>query len=79
MTKAVLPYFRVQGSGHVIQISSIGGHVGPIGRAPYAAAKFGIEGFSESLSKEVRPLGVRVTSWIRRGWYETASSNPHCR
>jgi NAD(P)-dependent dehydrogenase (short-subunit alcohol dehydrogenase family) len=61
MTKAVLPYFRVQGSGHIIQISSIGGRVGPIGRAPYAAAKFGVEGFSESLSKEVRPLGIRVT------------------
>ena len=39
MTKAVLPYFRVQRSGHIIQISSIGGRVGPIGRAPYAAAK----------------------------------------
>jgi NAD(P)-dependent dehydrogenase (short-subunit alcohol dehydrogenase family) len=61
MTKAVLPYLRVQGSGHIIQISSIGGRVGPIGRAPYATAKFGVEGFSESLSKEVRPLGIRVT------------------
>jgi NAD(P)-dependent dehydrogenase (short-subunit alcohol dehydrogenase family) len=61
MTKAVLPYLRVQGSGHIIQISSIGGRVGPVGRAPYAAAKFGVEGFSESLSKEVRPLGIRVT------------------
>jgi NAD(P)-dependent dehydrogenase (short-subunit alcohol dehydrogenase family) len=61
MTKAVLPYLRVQGSGHIIQISSIGGRVGPVGRAPCAAAKFGVEGFSESLSKEVRPLGIRVT------------------
>ena len=70
MTKAVLPYFRVQGSGHIIQISSIGGRVGPIGRAPYAAAKFGVEGFSESLSKEVRPLGVRVTI-IEPGGFRT--------
>jgi NAD(P)-dependent dehydrogenase (short-subunit alcohol dehydrogenase family) len=61
MTKAVLPYFRERGSGHVIQISSIGGRVGPPGRAPYAAAKFGVEGFSESLAKEVGPLGIRVT------------------
>jgi NAD(P)-dependent dehydrogenase (short-subunit alcohol dehydrogenase family) len=61
MTKAVLPYFREQRAGHIIQISSIGGRVGPAGRAAYAAAKFGVEGFSESLSKEVAPLGIRVT------------------
>ena len=61
MTKAVLPYFRERASGHVIQISSIGGRVGPIGRAAYAAAKFGVEGFSESLAKEVGPLGIKVT------------------
>jgi len=61
MTKTVLPYFRKRASGHVIQTSSIGGRVGPIGRAAYAAAKFGVEGFSESLSKEVGPLGIKVT------------------
>jgi NAD(P)-dependent dehydrogenase (short-subunit alcohol dehydrogenase family) len=61
MTKAVLPYFRERVSGHIIQISSIGGRVGPAGRAAYAAAKFGVEGFSESLSKEVGPLGIKVT------------------
>ena len=61
MTKAVLPYFRGRASGHIIQISSIGGRVGAAGRAAYAAAKFGVEGFSESLSKEVGPLGVKVT------------------
>src|ERR1700719_752215 len=61
MTKAVLPYFRERGSGHIIQISSIGGRVGPTGRSAYAAAKFGVEGFSESLSKEVGPLGIKVT------------------
>jgi len=61
MTKAVLPYFRERASGHIIQISSIGGRIGPTGRAAYAAAKFGVEGFSESLSKEVGPLGIKVT------------------
>ena len=61
MTKAVLPYFRERASGHIIQIASIGGRVGPTGRAAYAAAKFGVEGFSESLSKEVGPLGIKVT------------------
>src|ERR1700676_5529983 len=61
MTKAVLPHFRERASGHIIQISSIGGRVGPTERAAYAAAKFGVEGFSESLSKEVGPLGIKVT------------------
>jgi NAD(P)-dependent dehydrogenase (short-subunit alcohol dehydrogenase family) len=41
--------------------ASIAGRIGPIGRAPYAAAKFGVEGFSESLYKEVGPLGIKVT------------------
>ena len=61
MTKAVLPYFRERAPGHVIQIASIGGRVGPTGRAAYAAAKFGVEGFSESLCKEVGPLGIKIT------------------
>jgi NAD(P)-dependent dehydrogenase (short-subunit alcohol dehydrogenase family) len=61
MTKTVLPYFRERATGHVIQIASIGGRVGPTGRAAYAAAKFGVEGFSESLSKEVGSLGIKIT------------------
>jgi len=61
MTKAVLPYFRERRAGRIIQVTSIGGRIGPVGRAPYAAAKFGAEGFSEALSKEVGPLGVKVT------------------
>jgi len=70
MTKAVLPYFRERSAGHIIQITSIAGRVGPAGRAPYAAAKFGVEGFSESLSKEVAPLGVKVTI-IEPGGFRT--------
>src|ERR1700675_3416033 len=61
LTKAVLPYFRERGSGHIMQVTSIAGRIGPIGRAPYAAAKWGVEGFSETLAKEVGPLGVKVT------------------
>jgi NAD(P)-dependent dehydrogenase (short-subunit alcohol dehydrogenase family) len=61
MTKAVLPYFRERGAGHIVQVASIGGRIGPMGRAPYAAAKFGVEGFSESLAREVAPLGIKVT------------------
>jgi len=70
MTKAVLPYFRERRAGHIIQVTSIAGRVGPVGRAPYAAAKFGVEGFSESLSKEVGPLGVKVTI-IEPGGFRT--------
>src|ERR1700739_2025473 len=61
MTKAALPYFRERRAGHIIQVTSIAGRIGPIGRAPYAAAKFGVEGFSESLYKEIGPLGIKVT------------------
>jgi NAD(P)-dependent dehydrogenase (short-subunit alcohol dehydrogenase family) len=61
LTKAVLPHFREQGSGHFIQVTSIAGRIGPIGRAPYAAAKWGVEGFSETLAKEVAPFGLKVT------------------
>src|SRR6201984_74684 len=61
MTKAALPYFRERRAGHIIQVTSIAGRIGPAGRAPYAAAKFGVEGFSESLAKEIGPLGIKVT------------------
>lgn len=61
LTKAALPYFRERRSGHIIQVTSIGGRIGPIGRGPYAAAKWGVEGFSETLAREVAPFGVKVT------------------
>jgi NAD(P)-dependent dehydrogenase (short-subunit alcohol dehydrogenase family) len=61
MTKAAIPWMREQRSGHIIQFSSVGGRVGALGRAPYSAAKWGVEGFSESLAKEVGPLGIKVT------------------
>jgi NAD(P)-dependent dehydrogenase (short-subunit alcohol dehydrogenase family) len=61
LSKAVLPHFREQKGGHFIQVTSIAGRIGPIGRAPYAAAKWGVEGFSETLAKEVAPFGVKVT------------------
>jgi NAD(P)-dependent dehydrogenase (short-subunit alcohol dehydrogenase family) len=70
MTKAVLPYFRERRAGHIIQVTSIAGRIGPAGRAPYAAAKFGVEGFSESLSKEIGPLGIKVTI-IEPGGFRT--------
>ena len=62
ITRAVLPYMRRQGSGRILQISSIGGRVGNPGLTIYQAAKFGLGGFTEALAKEVKPLGILVTS-----------------
>jgi NAD(P)-dependent dehydrogenase (short-subunit alcohol dehydrogenase family) len=70
VTKAALPLMREQGAGHIIQVSSVGGRIGPAGRAPYAAAKWGVEGFSEALSREVGPLGVKV-SIVEPGGFRT--------
>jgi NAD(P)-dependent dehydrogenase (short-subunit alcohol dehydrogenase family) len=70
VTKAALPVMRRQGSGHIIQFASVGGRVGPIGRGAYAAAKFGVEGFSEVLAKEAGPLGIKVTI-IEPGGFRT--------
>jgi NAD(P)-dependent dehydrogenase (short-subunit alcohol dehydrogenase family) len=61
VTKAAIPVMRRQGAGHIFQLSSIGGRVGPVGRGAYAAAKWGVEGFSEVLAKEVGPHGIKVT------------------
>ena len=70
VTKTAIPLMREQGSGHIIQFSSIVGRLGPPGRGAYAAAKWGIEGFSEVLAKEVGPLGVKVTI-IEPGGFRT--------
>ncbi|MEV4536156.1 SDR family NAD(P)-dependent oxidoreductase [Asanoa sp. NPDC049518] len=62
VSKAALPHFRAQRSGHYLQFSSIGGRVGGTpGIAPYQAAKFGVEGFSLVLAAELEPFGVKVT------------------
>lgn len=61
LTQAFLPYFRRQGSGHILQISSHGGVKAFAGFGLYNASKFALEGFSEALALEVAPLGVRVT------------------
>jgi NAD(P)-dependent dehydrogenase (short-subunit alcohol dehydrogenase family) len=61
VTKAALSYFRERKRGQFIQFSSVGGRIGPPGRGPYSAAKWGVEGFSEVLSREVAPFGIKVT------------------
>ncbi|GAB3958956.1 SDR family NAD(P)-dependent oxidoreductase [Actinoallomurus acanthiterrae] len=62
LTKAALPVLRAQRSGHFVQVSSVGGRVGGSpGAAAYQASKFAVEGFSEVLNNEVKPLGIKVT------------------
>lgn len=78
-TKAAVPFMRRQHAGHIIQVSSVGGRVGALGRAPYSAAKWGVEGFSEALAKEVEPLGIKVTI-IEPGGFRTGfASDPTTR
>ena len=61
LTKRVLPGMRARGRGHIVNISSVGGFVGNPSSGYYNATKFAVEGLSEALSKEVEPLGIRVT------------------
>lgn len=70
MTKAAIPLMRQQRSGHIVQFSSVGGRVGAPGRAPYSAAKWAVEGFSEVLAQEMALVGVRVTI-IEPGGFRT--------
>jgi NAD(P)-dependent dehydrogenase (short-subunit alcohol dehydrogenase family) len=60
MTRSVLPIMRAQKSGAIVNVSSMGGFIGFPGSGYYAATKFAVEGLSESLSKEVGPLGIKV-------------------
>lgn len=60
-THAALPLMRAQGSGHIVNISSVAGRVARAGSGVYNLTKFGIGAFSESLRQEAVPLKVRVT------------------
>jgi len=72
MTQAVLPFMRKQRSGHILNIASIGGLRSFPGVGFYNATKYAVDGLSESLSKEVAPLGIKVTivapSGFRTDW-----------
>jgi short-subunit dehydrogenase len=61
MTRQVLPLMRTQRSGHIINISSIGGLKSFPSLGYYHATKYAVDGLSEALSKEVSPFGVKVT------------------
>jgi NAD(P)-dependent dehydrogenase (short-subunit alcohol dehydrogenase family) len=82
MTKAVLPGMRAQGSGHVVNISSMTGLVANPPNAYYSSTKFAMEALTEALAKEVAPLGIKVTAiepgafrtdWAKRSMHESAT------
>jgi NAD(P)-dependent dehydrogenase (short-subunit alcohol dehydrogenase family) len=61
VTRAVLPIMRAAKTGYIMNITSVAGYVGFPGSGYYAATKHAVEGFSDSLAAEVKPLGIRVT------------------
>ncbi|WP_410672282.1 oxidoreductase [Amycolatopsis sp. cmx-4-68] len=75
VTKAVLPGMRARRSGHVVNISSLGGLAGFGATGYYHATKFAVEGLSESLAAEVAPLGIGVTI-VEPGAFRTNWSGP---
>jgi len=83
LTRAVLPVMRAQRSGHVLNVTSVAGFVGFPASGYYAATKHAVEGFSDALSAEAGPLGIRVTciepgpfrtDWAGRSLIQTPST-----
>jgi NAD(P)-dependent dehydrogenase (short-subunit alcohol dehydrogenase family) len=78
-TRAALPVMRRQKSGHIFQVSSVGGRMAIPGNSPYHAAKWAVGGFSDSLAAEVAPFGVKVCTLepggIRTNWAQRAGEN----
>jgi NAD(P)-dependent dehydrogenase (short-subunit alcohol dehydrogenase family) len=70
VTRAVLPHMRRQRSGHVINISSIGGYAASPGWGIYCSTKFAVEGLTEALAIELRPLGIHATV-VEPGFFRT--------
>jgi len=85
MMKAVLPYMRTRRRGHILNITSMGGFITMPGITYYCGSKFALEGISEALGKEVRPVGIAVTAvapgsfrtdWAGRSMTRTPRSIP---
>ncbi|MBY0094322.1 SDR family oxidoreductase [Priestia aryabhattai] len=78
VTRAALPVMRKARSGHVISISSIAGLVGGEFTSAYAASKFAVEGWMESLRFEVEPFGIKTTI-VEPGFFRTDLLEPESR
>jgi NAD(P)-dependent dehydrogenase (short-subunit alcohol dehydrogenase family) len=78
VTQAALPFLREQGSGHIIQVSSIGGISAFPTVGIYHASKWGLEGFSQALAQEVSEFGIHVTL-VEPGGFSTDWSGPSAK
>jgi NAD(P)-dependent dehydrogenase (short-subunit alcohol dehydrogenase family) len=78
VTQAALPFLRDQGSGHIIQVTSVGGIGAFPGVSAYHASKWALEAMTESLSGEVGPLGIKVTL-VEPGGFGTDWAGPSSR
>jgi NAD(P)-dependent dehydrogenase (short-subunit alcohol dehydrogenase family) len=80
VSKAVVPVMRQQGSGHIFQVSSVGGRMATPGLSAYQSAKWAVGGFSGVLAAEVAPLGIKVTvlepGGIRTDWAGSSMTIP---
>ncbi|HVJ40415.1 MAG TPA: SDR family NAD(P)-dependent oxidoreductase [Dongiaceae bacterium] len=74
--RAALPYLRKQGSGHIINVTSIAGRAPGLGTALYSAAKAALEALSASLAQEVAPFGIKVTA-VAPGAFRTDFLTDH--
>jgi NAD(P)-dependent dehydrogenase (short-subunit alcohol dehydrogenase family) len=70
VTRAVLPAMRANRSGHVINISSVGGYRSAAGFGVYCSTKFAVEGITEALHEELKPLGIHATV-VEPGYFRT--------
>ena len=78
VTQAALPFMREQGSGHILQVSSIGGISAFPNVGAYHASKWALEGFSQALAQEVEDFGIHVTL-IEPGGFSTGWSGPSAK
>lgn len=78
VTQAALPFMREQGSGHILQVSSIGGISAFPNVGAYHASKWALEGFSQALAQEVEDFGIHVTL-IEPGGFSTDWAGPSAK